>query len=137
MKKTQLEKLHNLLLQQQKDLMNQLEINIFDLGNIQNDNDADWFDKASLDHSKNDLILIKGDLIQDLEDISISLRKIDKSVYGLCENCKQKIPFTRLEVLPSVKFCISCMNEVEKQKNKHTHRREQKLIPGTAYAWLG
>ena len=44
-----------------------------------------------------------------LKNVNDALLKIEKGVYGICENCKREISKKRLEVNPSAKKCKECM----------------------------
>lgn len=46
-----------------------------------------------------------------LED---ALRRIEKSVYGICENCEAKIPPRRLEAFLAARLCVTCKSNLEK-----------------------
>ena len=43
-----------------------------------------------------------------IRDINGALERIKKGTYGICENCKKKIPRKRLEAYPEAKFCLKC-----------------------------
>ncbi|MFA6392796.1 MAG: TraR/DksA C4-type zinc finger protein [Candidatus Paceibacterota bacterium] len=47
-----------------------------------------------------------------LNDIQSALSKIEIGTYGVCEICHNKIEEERLEVNPSAKTCMSCMEKV-------------------------
>ena len=40
------------------------------------------------------------------KDIDDALEKMDKGTYGVCEVCKEQIPFDRLEVNAAARTCI-------------------------------
>lgn len=42
----------------------------------------------------------------ELEKINAALEKIEKGTYGVCEVCKQPIPYDRLAAIPYTSFCI-------------------------------
>ena len=46
--------------------------------------------------------------------INEAIEKCEKGKYGVCEDCKSKIPISRLRALPYAKFCIKCQKENEK-----------------------
>lgn len=48
-----------------------------------------------------------------LNDINNALKKFENGSYGICEKCKQEIPYERLVALPSAKYCINCEKEKE------------------------
>lgn len=47
-------------------------------------------------------------LLQELEEIEISLDKIANNTYGICEMCEEEISIERLRVKPYAKYCIIC-----------------------------
>ena len=51
---------------------------------------------------------------QSLRDISAALRKIDTGDYGFCEECGEEIAEKRLQVSPTVDYCIECSSRLEK-----------------------
>jgi DnaK suppressor protein len=48
-----------------------------------------------------------------LED---ALKRIEKGIYGTCENCSSKIPPRRLEAYPAARLCVDCKSKLEKLK---------------------
>ncbi|MEA1888791.1 MAG: TraR/DksA family transcriptional regulator [Pseudomonadota bacterium] len=51
---------------------------------------------------------------QSLRDISVALRKIDAGDYGFCKECGEEIAEKRLQVNPTVDYCIECSSSREK-----------------------
>lgn len=43
-----------------------------------------------------------------LRDINLSLKKIKKGSYGICDKCEKPIDTKRLLVCPEARFCINC-----------------------------
>ena len=43
-----------------------------------------------------------------LQDINLTLQKIKKGEYGICEKCGKEIPKARLEVYPQARQCTKC-----------------------------
>jgi RNA polymerase-binding transcription factor DksA len=37
-----------------------------------------------------------------------ALSKLDDDTYGICERCREPLPFERLEALPHARFCVGC-----------------------------
>ena len=58
-------------------------------------------------------VILEQKLKKDLLEIELALEKIQKGTYGICERCKKKIEFRRLEVKPSAIYCMKCEGEVE------------------------
>ncbi len=49
-----------------------------------------------------------------LAKIEEALAKMDRGVYGLCQNCGEEIGLKRLEARPVAELCIDCKGEQEK-----------------------
>lgn len=45
---------------------------------------------------------------KDIIDIQDALRRLDRDLYGSCEECGASIPFERLEVIPHARRCVAC-----------------------------
>jgi DnaK suppressor protein len=54
-------------------------------------------DQAILDNEKTLLV-----------EVQQALARIDTGTYGICSNCGQPIPETRLEALPWATLCVVC-----------------------------
>jgi len=37
-----------------------------------------------------------------------ALSKLDDGTYGMCERCRDLLPFERLEAIPHARFCVRC-----------------------------
>jgi len=46
-----------------------------------------------------------------------ALKRIEKGIYGTCEECEDKIPTRRLEAFLAARLCVRCKGRLEK-----THR---------------
>jgi len=53
---------------------------------------------------------------QELQEIEVTLVKIENNEYGICEMCEDDIGFQRLKVKPHAIYCIDCREIVEKSK---------------------
>ena len=51
---------------------------------------------------------VENTLEKKLQDVLDAIERIEKGVYGQCENCHRDIPIERLRVNPSAKTCIKC-----------------------------
>ena len=51
---------------------------------------------------------------ENLKDIREALDKLEKDIYGYCEECGPEIDRRRLEVMPFTRYCIDCKREHEK-----------------------
>jgi len=53
--------------------------------------------------------------LQELQEIEIALKKIEKGEYGICEMCGEQIKPLRLKVKPYARYCIVCREIAEKE----------------------
>ena len=64
---------------------------------------------------------LQGDLEEHewvkLKQVEAALKKVEDGEYGICEQCKQEILETRLEIMPYTEFCIHCLSEIEKHSS--------------------
>lgn len=77
------------------------------------DIDGDEIDliQASILHTVDSKILERE--IQKLAKIEIALSKIDRGVFGNCEECDESIGKKRLEARPEAELCIVCAEKAE------------------------
>lgn len=70
-----------------------------------------WPDENALEVSQYEIDLgLEHKLETDLADINEALGKMEKGVYGICENCPtpQLIDVRRLRAFPEAKTCLKC-----------------------------
>ncbi len=48
-----------------------------------------------------------------LDEVEAALRRIEKSKYGICESCSDKIKIIRLKFMPYARYCIKCQARFE------------------------
>ena len=46
-----------------------------------------------------------------LKAIDSALQRLERGVYGICEECGKEIPLERLQVLPFAAYCIDCQRK--------------------------
>jgi len=108
MKKTEIEKLKDILINNIKELSNS-EFDVFV------DVDGDESDQVqgdfimSMAYDKNDRIRSR------LNKMIEALDKIKLGEYGNCEECECEIGYKRLCVCPETKYCIGCAENLEKE----------------------
>ena len=56
------------------------------------------------------LLASDGDTLEAIED---ALERIEGGTYGLCTECEQPIPKTRLNALPHTPHCVKCAEKVQ------------------------
>lgn len=67
-------------------------------------------DKAKRIEEYERLLPVEFALEKKLENINLSLVKIKKTGYGICEKCKKKIGKERLLAVPEARFCMKCQD---------------------------
>jgi len=45
-----------------------------------------------------------------------ALKRIEKGIYGTCEECGEKIPLKRLEAYLAARLCVACKSKLEKHR---------------------
>jgi DnaK suppressor protein len=45
---------------------------------------------------------------QIIEEINLTLDRIEQGTFGRCEKCRKDIPKERLQALPYTRFCVEC-----------------------------
>ena len=58
---------------------------------------------------------IAENLKTELSDIALSLQKIAKNTYGICELCGENIDLNRIKIKPHARYCKNCREFVEKE----------------------
>jgi DnaK suppressor protein len=53
--------------------------------------------------------------VEELRAIEEALRRLHQPEFGLCADCGESIPYTRLEANPAAMRCIDCEREHEKR----------------------
>ncbi len=48
------------------------------------------------------------------KDIADAFRRLEAGTYGVCENCGAEIPLKRLNIEPVGRYCVPCLNNMEK-----------------------
>jgi RNA polymerase-binding transcription factor DksA len=50
---------------------------------------------------------------QLLEEVTAALERIDRGVFGRCEECNAAIPKVRLNAVPYTRYCVDCARKQE------------------------
>ncbi|MDQ5971186.1 MAG: hypothetical protein QG566_132 [Patescibacteria group bacterium] len=74
--------------------------------------EADENDMASRTEDFEERSAIVDTLGRRLKDIADAIQRMDENKFGKCETCGDKIEEERLEVNPSARKCMICMNLV-------------------------
>ncbi|TXE84453.1 RNA polymerase-binding protein DksA [Campylobacter peloridis] len=116
MQELNLEEFKNILTQRQEEILKQLQGNIDNIHNLHDSQPSDEVDLQQIDNSSHIDFTINENLKIELEEIKISLNKIEQNIYGVCESCEEYIHPERLKVKPHAKYCINCRENLEKRR---------------------
>lgn len=104
------------LLKIRKELIGGVEKNLKSSKEETSQSVPDVSDEAARDYN-NELMLNLGQ--QDWEKLKLvdeALGKIKTGEYGVCEQCEAKIPEPRLTIVPFARYCVKCLDSIEKGK---------------------
>jgi DnaK suppressor protein len=91
---------------------------------VENDDGRDTYDLAS-DERDRDIGMILSNRDRDkLAQIDGALTRINKGVYGICEECELDIAEDRLKALPFSRLCVICQADKEKEA-RQTRRPDE------------
>ena len=66
-----------------------------------------------------------------LVELDEALERMEEGAYGVCQHCGTEIPFERLQVQPSARFCVECKDQQESQEIEANRPVEENfLFPG-------
>jgi len=77
---------------------------------------ADIFDRSTSDLGRTLCFLLRERGRNKLNAIDDALERIRDGSFGFCEDCGQKIPLGRLEVMPFATMCRDCKSLQEKRE---------------------
>jgi len=114
-----IDEVRNRLMQERNKLRTQLETiteeKVFDKDKVQ----AKWKDLGTKEEDSavevsdyQDQISLERNLEISLEKIDKAIERLNKGVYGQCENCKKEIERVRLEAYPEATLCLACKSRV-------------------------
>jgi len=136
MDKEKLAYFKKLLLEHQKELLEELNKSSEDIGQLQQGPfPADWGDKVSMNDAMNFLMTLENDRSLQMREIARALRKIEEGSYGICEKCGQQLSFDRLEAVPYARFCLKCQDQEEKARTAPRETRGYTTFPNELLEW--
>ncbi len=74
---------------------------------------GDNVDFASSSQSREILYELSDTERQILEDINITLKKMEEKKFSICEKCEKKIEAKRLKAIPYARLCLKCKTQAE------------------------
>lgn len=79
-----------------------------DVRHAQQPLDADFEEQAIERENDEVLAALDSSLRKELAQIRLTLERMDRGEYGVCEVCGKKIPPQRLAALPHASRCVKC-----------------------------
>ncbi len=78
------------------------------------DDRSDELDQATSDAEQSMRMRLRNREMLYLKKIDEALRRIDDSIFGLCDACEEEIEPRRLMARPTATLCVSCKEDEEK-----------------------
>jgi DnaK suppressor protein len=99
---------------------------------------SDPLDEASVNVQTSQELRFRNREIFYLKKIRKSLHRIEKGIYGLCEECDTGIAFERLTARPTAELCIACKEEAELgEKNSIFGKKSKSLGKSISEVGIG
>jgi DnaK suppressor protein len=76
----------------------------------------DITDDATQDSSRQMLLNLSEQDWEKLKQVEEALENISTGNYGACQKCEGAIPEARLNIVPFAKYCVSCLDQIEKEE---------------------
>ena len=96
--------------------------------NLSDEEKADSVDQANAAVSTAQRLRFRNRENFYIKKIEESLRRIDKEIYGECDDCGEHIGFRRLNARPTAELCILCKEESERDENASIFGKRSKSL---------
>ena len=123
-KKKDLEKLKELLLEEKRKILNHLQDLTQSSEQEISSGSGDSVDIASTEINQANLQKIGKRESYLLKKIDLAMRKMDEGRYGECESCGEQIAVARLMARPVAQLCIDCKTDQENMERRFSSREE-------------
>jgi RNA polymerase-binding protein DksA len=74
---------------------------------------ADFAEQAVQRENDEVLDALDNSIRTELEQIQVTLQRLDDGTYGVCDGCGKPIPIQRLAALPHANRCVACAEKVQ------------------------
>lgn len=68
--------------------------------------DENFADSGQVAAEQGEAHALASSLREQLDAVEAALTKLDDGTYGVCERCQERIPDSRLEAMPTSRYCI-------------------------------
>lgn len=115
MSSKEIKKLKEILLKRREDIFDRVSALEEELHTLETMKEPELEEQAQDTKLAQILALLDENEKKQIEEIDWALRKIATGLYGMCENCRKKIPYKRLKAIPATRCCRRCseLNERE------------------------
>jgi len=114
LKKKDLKRFKEILLGKKKEILRNAQRTLNEDMALDADDLPDEMDLASSEYLHSFTFRLRGREKTFLAKIDHALEKIEKGVFGLCEQCSEPISMKRLEARPETNLCIRCKEDQER-----------------------
>jgi DnaK suppressor protein len=118
MRKRELNLFRRLLDGRRQEIIDDAERALGSMNQKMQDSIADPADRATLESDRNLLLRIREREGKLLAKINAAFARIDRGVYGVCEECGDKIGLARLKARPVTTLCIACKSAQEERERE-------------------
>jgi DnaK suppressor protein len=118
MRKRELNFFRRLLEGRRQEIIDEAERALGSMNQKTQDSIADPADRATLESDRNLLLRIREREGKLLAKINAAFARIDRGVYGVCEECGDKIGLARLKARPVTTLCIACKSAQEERERE-------------------
>ena len=74
---------------------------------------ADFAEQAVERENDEVLEALDNSIRAEMQQLQVTLKRLDEGEYGVCESCGNPIPIKRLEALPHASRCVACAEKVQ------------------------
>lgn len=127
--KTQIENIKQKLLSEREKLsINDYDEEVFCLDKNEL---ADQVDEACINVETAKMLRFRNREVFYLKKINSTLDRLDKGLYGQCDECDGDIGYERLLARPTAELCIACKEEAEMAEKTNVYQSRSKSLGKT------
>ena len=71
-------------------------------------------DRATVESEMDFNFTIRQRKDEAIRELVAALDRIDRGIYGICDECEEEIPKARLDAVPGTRLCVDCMRRLER-----------------------
>ena len=79
---------------------------------------SDFTDEATRSFDRQMILNLGEQERETLKQVEEALYKVKNGDYGICALCGDPIPEARLDIVPFALHCVTCLDQVEKEKQR-------------------